>query len=95
MKGKKTGGRQLGTPNVITSDLRALLSEMVTTHLSSDLMQLEPLKRAELMIKCLPYLMPQYTESMHNCASHNPIVITLDHGGIDQTTLQKVYTSVV
>jgi hypothetical protein len=61
MKGLKTGGRKLGSRNInpIRSDIRNLLSELMSEHLEADLMKLDPSKRAELMVKFLPYLLPQ------------------------------------
>lgn len=58
MKRTKFGGRQKNTPNRITSDLRHFLSQVVSEHLESDLMSLDPRKRAELLIRCLPYVIP-------------------------------------
>jgi len=55
----KHGGRKAGVPNRITSDLRQLLSEAVHEHLQRDLDALQPSKRAELLIRCLPYILPQ------------------------------------
>ncbi len=60
MKGKKYGGRTKGTPNAFTSDLRHFLKCLVSRHLETDLMSLEPRKRAELLIRCLPYILPTY-----------------------------------
>jgi hypothetical protein len=58
MKRTKFGGRQKNTPNRITSDLRHFLSQIVSEHLENDLMSLDPRKRAELLIRCLPYVIP-------------------------------------
>jgi hypothetical protein len=58
MKRQKYGGRKQGTPNRITSDLRHLLAEMISKHLLNDLSSLNAAKRAELLIRCLPYVMP-------------------------------------
>jgi hypothetical protein len=58
MKRQKYGGRQRGTPNRITSDLRHLLTEMISEHLLNDLSSLNASKRAELLVRCLPYVMP-------------------------------------
>lgn len=74
MKGFKTGGRKLGTPNLITADLRALLSKLTSNYLEADLMKLEPSKRAELIVKLLPYLIPQcQVDESHD--SLEPLVI--------------------
>ncbi len=59
-KRQKYGGRLKGTPNVITSDLRRFLKQAVTDYLFSDLETIEPTKRAELLIRCLPYVMPPH-----------------------------------
>lgn len=61
MKGLKTGGRKIGSKNrePIRSEIRHLLSDLMSVYLEADLMKLEPSKRAELMVKFLPYLLPQ------------------------------------
>lgn len=62
-KRQKYGGRTKGTPNAITSDLRHFLNHMVSQHLESDLMSLDPRKRAELLVRCLPYILPTYPDT--------------------------------
>lgn len=62
MQKTKTGGRQIGTPNKITSELRALLKELVFAELENlpdYLPSLESKERLELLIKLLPYVMPK------------------------------------
>ena len=59
----KHGGRKRGVPNRITSDLRQLLSEAVHEYLQRDLNALQPAKRAELMVRILPYILPPAIES--------------------------------
>lgn len=58
----KHGGRKAGVPNRITSDLRQLLSEAVHEYLQRDLNALQPAKRAELMVRMLPYILPPATQ---------------------------------
>ena len=61
-KGFKTGGRQLGTPNKTTSELRRVLKHMVDNELQNlqdNINELEPKERIELLIKLLPYVMPK------------------------------------
>jgi hypothetical protein len=58
MKRQKYGGRTKGTPNSITRDLRHLIFETISKHLDKDLSSLDASKRAELLIRCLPYVMP-------------------------------------
>ena len=61
-KGFKTGGRELGTPNKTTSELRKVLKHMVDDELQNiqdNINELEPKERIELLIKLLPYVMPK------------------------------------
>ena len=58
----KHGGRKRGVPNRITSDLRQLLSEAVHEYLQRDLNALQPAKRAELIVRILPYILPPATQ---------------------------------
>ena len=61
-KGFKTGGRELGTPNKTTSELRRVLKHMVDDELQNlqdNINELEPKERIELLIKLLPYVMPK------------------------------------
>lgn len=76
MRGKKYGGRTKGTPNAITSDLRHFLNQIVSEHLGSDLMSLEPRKRAELLIRCLPYILPTYVEQPQTDIEPLTLVLT-------------------
>ena len=58
----KTGGRQAGTPNKITSELRDALKGIVANELdtlSASLSQLPAKERLELLIKLMPYCMPK------------------------------------
>jgi hypothetical protein len=62
MQGSKTGGRQLGTPNKVTSELRASLKaildgELVT--LSATLDKLPDKDRLDVVLKLMPYCMPK------------------------------------
>ena len=61
-KGFKTGGRELGTPNKTTTELRKVLKHMVDNELQNlqdNINELEPKERIELLIKLLPYVMPK------------------------------------
>lgn len=60
--GKKYGGREAGTPNKLTKELRAVLKnimhqeiELLPEHLS----KLEIKERLELLVKLLPFAMPK------------------------------------
>ena len=55
--GNKYGGRQKGTPNRITKELRTLLKDILYQELEQEqetLELLEPKERIELLIKLMP-----------------------------------------
>jgi hypothetical protein len=61
-KGIKTGGREKGTPNRLTKELRSVLKEIIYQEfagLPDRLDKLEPRDRLELLIKLLPYILPK------------------------------------
>ena len=66
--GVKYGGRQKGTPNRMTKELRSVLKdvlyqelEQIQTHLDT----LKPKERVELLIKLMPYVLPKVTSISH------------------------------
>ena len=64
MKGRKTGGRQKGTPNKTTKTIREKLSEVTSDYYNSDkffqdLEQLEPRERVALMERLTNYVAPK------------------------------------
>lgn len=63
-KGKKTGGRQKGTPNKTTSTLRTAISKIVNDYYNSetlleDIYQLKPQERVNIMEKLAAYVVPK------------------------------------
>ena len=61
-KGIKTGGREIGTPNKTTSELRKTLKHIVDDELQilqDNINELKPKERIDLLIKLLPYVMPK------------------------------------
>jgi len=66
----KTGGRQKGTPNKVTTDLRSVLQTIVTDeleHLQTHIHQMPDEQRTQVLLKLLPYVAPKtqaitYTE---------------------------------
>ncbi len=61
-KGIKTGGRQAGTPNRLTKELRTILKNILYQELEglpARFNKLEPKDRLELLIKLLPYTIPK------------------------------------
>jgi hypothetical protein len=62
MKGQKTGGRVVGTPNRITIELRKTLKSIIADELDAlpgTLAELPSKERLELLIKLLPFCMPK------------------------------------
>jgi len=61
-KRKKTGGRQQGTPNRLTKDLRNSLKNILADEfekLPETLNRLDPKDRLEIVVKILPYILPR------------------------------------
>ena len=66
--GKKYGGRQKGTPNRITKELRSVLKDVLYQELEQIQEYLETLnskERVELLIKLMPYILPKVTSISH------------------------------
>jgi hypothetical protein len=60
--GKKYGGREAGTPNRLTKELRAALKNILHQEielLPSHFNKLEPKDRLELLVKLLPFALPK------------------------------------
>lgn len=65
-KGRKTGGRQKGTPNRLTFQARMLLFSMLENEIEKipgHLQSMEPRERVDVLIKFLPYLLPKLLPS--------------------------------
>ena len=66
--GKKYGGRQKGTPNRMTKELRSVLKDILYKELEQIQEHLETLnskERVELLIKLMPYILPKVTTISH------------------------------
>ena len=62
MKGLKTGGRQKGTPNKLTSEIREKLNDYVYTEIDTLINNIDKIpieKRLDLLTKILPYTIPK------------------------------------
>ena len=67
--GNKYGGREKGTPNRLTKELRTLLKNILYQELEEIQERLELLKpeeRLELLIKLMPYVLPTTTSISHH-----------------------------
>ena len=68
-RGYKTGGRETGTPNRLTSELRSLLKEMLFNELQSLPDRLDKLPdkdRIDVMLKLIPYICPKVQDVPHD-----------------------------
>ena len=66
--GKKYGGREKGTPNRLTKELRSVLKDIVYQELEEieeRLNELEPKERIELVLKLMPYTLPKVNSISH------------------------------
>lgn len=66
--GKKYGGREKGTPNRMTKELRSVLKDVLFEELGEikeKLDMLEPKERLELVIKLIPYVLPKVNSVSH------------------------------
>ena len=67
--GKKYGGREKGTPNRLTKELRSVLKDILYQELEEieeRLDVLEPKTRIELLIKMMPFVLPKMNTVSHN-----------------------------
>jgi len=65
---KKFGGRQKGTPNRMTKELRTVLKDLLYEEieaLKERLDALEPRERVELLIKLMPFALPKVNGVSH------------------------------
>ena len=66
--GIKYGGRQKGTPNRMTKELRSILKDVMHQEIEiiqDHLVQLSPKERVELLIKLMPYVLPKVENISH------------------------------
>lgn len=62
MTGKKFGGREKGTPNKLTKELRSALKNVLYDEIEQiphRLDELEAKDRLELLVKLMPYVFPK------------------------------------
>lgn len=70
MRGKKTGGRQKGTPNKITALAKEMINKWLTTHdtvpkgeamtlMMKDFMELDPRDRVRVSMEFIKIIMPK------------------------------------
>ena len=66
--GKKYGGRQKGTPNRLTKELRTILKDVLYNELENIeelLDSLETKERLDMLIKLMPFALPKVDKIGH------------------------------
>jgi len=64
MKGKKTGGRKKGTPNVVTAFSKSVIQDIIDRYTNSDQFtsdfgRLDPKDRIDVIIKLTGFVLPK------------------------------------
>tara|TARA_B100000768_G_C11204158_1_gene343071 strand:- start:282 stop:521 length:240 start_codon:yes stop_codon:yes gene_type:complete len=62
MKGEKTGGRTIGTPNKTTKEIRTVLKGVINNELQNIetlISEMTPKERLGIIIKLIPYVLPK------------------------------------
>ena len=80
-KGKKTGGRKAGTPNVVTADVRAsiaLIAQRNVESVESWLRQVDdPAKRVDLFLRMIEYHIPKLTRAELSGPDGGPLAVNI------------------
>lgn len=79
MTRQKYGGRQKGTKNKVTADLKEVIKELLSIQINQLPIYIENLSnkdKIDVIIKLIPYVVPKQTESEINLYDNNiPLVI--------------------
>ena len=74
--GNKYGGREKGTPNKLTKEIRKILNDIVHKELEKaeeNLNTLEPKQRLEILTKLMPYVLPKVESISETDLESKPI----------------------
>ena len=87
-KGIKTGGREKGTPNKITTSIREILAEVLNDYtiesLTSDLAELTPYERIKVATGLYRLTLPPMKQEVpEDNQDIQPIIINLGNGSND------------
>ena len=75
---KKTGGRDKGTPNKLTKEVKEVLSEIVSNELENidkTLKTLSSKDRIEIVLKLLPFVIPKLRDTEINLTQIDELVL--------------------
>ena len=87
-KGVKTGGRQKGTPNLLTGTTKEIIGNIVLRELQrlpALMDQLDPKEKADCILKLLPYILPKTAPGQEPAAKSTPL-----HKLFEMQTSQKM-----
>jgi len=86
-KGERRGGREKGTPNKVTADVRktiALIAERNIEALEQWIMEVEdPARRAELFLRVLEYFVPKLSRAEVTGDGGGPLQVHVVRYGTD------------
>lgn len=74
-QGIKTGGRQKGTPNKFTADIRQTLKNVLADELEQlpgIMAELPPEKRVDVLVKLAQYVLPKVVTVRHDTGEPEP-----------------------
>ena len=93
-KGLKTGGRGLGTPNKVTSEVRTAYKELVESNIGNldnwlnEVAKENPAKAIELVIKLSDFFLPKMKQINHEISDpkdqHIPIINIVAEGKVPE-----------
>lgn len=87
MKGLKTGGRQKGTPNKLTSEIREKLNDYVFTEIDYYIENIDKIpieKRLDFVTKIMPFVLPKQIETLN----YNETDLTLNENVSNEKLLE-------
>lgn len=86
----KSGGRKLGTPNILTNELRQNIATLLNNNLvkmQTDINALQPLNRLNILIELYKLCLPRMIETNESDDTNfNPITVHIikDNNGNDK-----------
>lgn len=80
---KKSGGRQLGTPNKTTKELRQTIKAIIESqfeNIINDIELLKPYQRLDIITKLLPYAIPKLLPNENDKIENEKIEVVFVQG---------------
>lgn len=82
----KYGGRQKGTENKITRDLKEVFKNIIDANLETiekDLQQLAPKERIDVILKMSEYVLPKLQRITDSQIENEPVNIIIERRGVN------------